>query len=64
VLGECLNLLDLGDVIAHGFAEMAVVMAAVFFPLLFSVGKKTATSVCSVKSVLLQFTCWHEIAVM
>jgi len=36
VLGECLNLLDLGDVIAHGFAEMAVVMAAVFFPLLFS----------------------------
>jgi len=36
VLGECLNLLVLGDVIAHGFAEMAVVMAAVFFPLLFT----------------------------
>jgi len=34
VLGECLNLLVLGDVIAHGLAEMAVVMAAVSFPLL------------------------------
>jgi len=36
VLGECLDLLALGDVIAHGLAEMAVVMAAVSFPLLLS----------------------------